>query len=50
MQSLNHEVRSFYPKRPVIDLFQEIDQHVVEGAGHGLPKAYVGNLVDQWMS
>ena len=22
--------------------------NVVEGAGHGLPKAYVGNLLDQW--
>ena len=25
-----------------------IKVHVVEGAGHGLPKAYVSNLIDQW--
>lgn len=25
-----------------------IKVHVVEGAGHGLPKAYVGKLLDDW--
>ncbi len=27
-----------------------IKVHVVEGAGHGLPKGYVANLLDQWIN
>jgi hypothetical protein len=37
-----------YPNAVAFGEMVGIRVNVVEGAGHGLPKAYVGNLLDQW--
>jgi hypothetical protein len=37
-----------YPNAIAFGKMVGMKVNVVEGAGHGLPKAYVGNLLDQW--
>lgn len=37
-----------YPNAMAFGKMVGMKVNVVEGAGHGLPKAYVGNLLDQW--